>query len=84
MVSHISRKTSEIWGTLSFVAEPGTRTVSPPRKTELCVIYSLPGWNNLALCQFSSLKEVERLMSFDDSVAMEARGTENGSANVNV
>jgi hypothetical protein len=44
----------------------------------------LPGWNNLALCQFSSLKEVERLMSFDDSVAMEARGTENGSANVNV
>jgi hypothetical protein len=22
VVSHISRKTSEIWGTLSFVAEP--------------------------------------------------------------
>jgi hypothetical protein len=50
----------------------------------LCVIYSLPGWNNLELCQFSSLKEAERLMLFDDSVALEARGTEDGSANVNV
>jgi hypothetical protein len=48
------------------------------------VIYSLPGWNNLELCQFWSLKEAERLMLFDDSVAMEARGTEDGSANVNV
>jgi len=67
-----------------FCCRAGTRTVSPPRKTGLCVIYSLQGGNNLELCQFSSLKEAERLMLFDDSVAMEARGTENGSADVNV
>jgi hypothetical protein len=56
----------------------------PLRKTGLCVIYSFPSWNNLDLSQFSSLKEAERLMLFDDPVAMEACGTEGRSANVYV